>query len=57
MILSIAAATVITCAQAMQLVNRVTSVIGLNDRQRNEISMEIKKVVPRCPVIVQERSK
>lgn len=57
MIFSVVATTVISCAQAMQLINRVTNVIGLSDRQKNEIAMEIKKVVPRCPVIVQEKSK
>lgn len=57
MIFSIVATTVITCTQAMQLINRVTSVIGLTDRQRTEISVEIKKVVPSCPVIVREKLK
>jgi hypothetical protein len=42
--------TVITCSQALGIVNRITNVVGLTPEQRIEIISEIRKVVPSCPV-------
>jgi len=45
-------ATIITCSDALNLVHRLTRVVGLSEVQRTEIVKEIRKVVPSCPVKV-----
>lgn len=50
-------ATIITCSQALNLINRVSSVVGLTDVQKKEIVLELKKVIPSCPVIVLKKEK
>ena len=45
-------ATIITCSDALNLIHRLTKVVGLNEVQRTEIVQEIRKVVPSCPVKV-----
>lgn len=49
--------TIISCTQAINLINRVSSVMGLTDLQRREIVTEIRKVVPSCPVIITKKEK
>lgn len=44
--------TIISCSQAFQLFNRLQSVIGLTPTQKIEVAMEIKKVIPSCPIII-----
>ena len=51
-------ATVISCSQAFAIINRIQKVVGLTDTQRTEITQEIRKSIPMCPVtIVQEKKK
>lgn len=51
-------ATVISCSQALAIINRIQRVVGLTDAQRTEITQEIRKVIPMCPVtVVQEKKK
>ena len=45
---------VITCSQAISLINRITNVAGLNSQQKLEIVKEVRKVVPSCPVTIQK---
>ena len=45
-------ATIITCSDALNLIHRLTRVVGLSEVQRTEIIQEIRKVVPSCPVKV-----
>ena len=45
-------ATIITCSDALNLIYRLTRVVGLTEVQRTEIIQEIRKVVPSCPVKV-----
>jgi hypothetical protein len=42
--------TIITCTQAFTLINRVSSVVGLTEIQKREIVLELKKLIPSCPV-------
>lgn len=49
--------TIITCSQALTLVNRISSVVGLTDLQRREIVLELKKVIPSCPVKITNKEK
>jgi hypothetical protein len=44
--------TIITCSQAIQTLNRLTSVVGLTEVQKSQISAEIKKIIPSCPIII-----
>ena len=46
------ASTIISCSDALSLINRLTKVVGLTEVQRTEIVQEIRKVVPSCPVKV-----
>lgn len=46
------ASTIITCSQAINVINRVSSVAGLSELQRKEIILELKKIIPSCPVTV-----
>ena len=46
--------TIISCSDAVAIVNRLTSVVGLNARQKTEIIFEIRKIVPTCPVIIKK---
>lgn len=54
MISLILSTTIITCSQAIAVVNNVTKVIGLSNQQKIEIIEEIKKSIPSCPVIIKE---
>lgn len=49
--------TIITCSQALNLISRVSSVVGLSDLQRKEIVLELKKVIPSCPVKIKNKEK
>jgi hypothetical protein len=44
--------TVITCSQAITILNRVTSVVGLTNSQKAEITIQLKALVPACPVTI-----
>ena len=46
------ASTIISCSDALNLIHRLTRVVGLSEVQRTEIVQEIRKVVPSCPVKV-----
>jgi len=50
-------ATIITCSQAVSLINRVSTVAGLSEQQKKEIVREIKKLIPSCPVTVVKMEK
>lgn len=45
-------ATIITCSDAMNIIYRISRIVGLTEVQRTEIIQEIRKVVPSCPVKV-----
>jgi hypothetical protein len=49
--------TIITCSQALNLINKVSSVVGLTDLQRKEIILELRKVIPSCPVKITNKEK
>jgi len=45
-------ATIISCSDALSLINRLTKVVELTEVQRTEIVQEIRKVIPSCPIKV-----
>jgi hypothetical protein len=44
--------TVISCSQALGIVHRLVSVVGLTESQKSEIILEVRKVLPSCPIKV-----
>jgi hypothetical protein len=44
----------ITCTQAMNIIHRLTKVVGLTDIQKSEIIQEVRKSVPFCPVTIKK---
>jgi hypothetical protein len=45
-------ATIISCSDALSVIQRISRVVGLTEHQKIEIIHEIRKVVPSCPVKV-----
>lgn len=43
-------ATIITCSDAMNIIYRISRVVGLTEIQKTEIIHEIRKVIPSCPI-------
>jgi hypothetical protein len=44
--------TIITCSDALSVIQRISKVVGLTNLQRTEIIQEIRKVIPSCPIKV-----
>lgn len=44
------ATTVISCSQAVGIIQRLTNVVGLTDTQKFEIIQEVRKTIPFCPI-------
>jgi hypothetical protein len=44
----------ITCTQALNLLQRITQVVGLTQLQKTEIISEIRKTIPFCPVTIRK---
>ncbi len=51
------ASTIISCSDAISLINRLTKVVGLTEVQKTEIVHEIRKVIPFCPVTIKKDGK
>ena len=49
--------TTISCADALNVIQRLTKVVGLTQLQKTEIVQEIRKTIPFCPVIVKKDGK
>lgn len=47
--------TIISCAQAIGIIHKLTSVVGLTEVQKKEIIIEIKKIIPSCPVKIEKK--
>lgn len=45
-------ATIISCSQALQIIDRLQKIVGLTPIQKKEILIEMKKVIPSCPITV-----
>lgn len=46
--------TIITCSDAVQIINRLTSVVGLTPKQKIEIIAEVRRVILSCPVTIKK---
>ena len=51
------ASTIISCSDAINIIHRVTKVVGLTELQKTEIVQEIRKTIPFCPVTIKKDSK
>lgn len=51
--LEILSITIISCSQAFRIFNRLQNLAGLTPAQKIEIIGEIKKVIPSCPILIQ----
>lgn len=51
--------TIISCSQALAVINRMTGVVGLSNYQKIEIIKTLRDSIPSCPIKVEidERSK
>ena len=47
-------ATIISCAQAVTIINNVNKVVRLSDEQKMEIIFQLRESIPSCPIIIQE---
>lgn len=47
--------TIISCSQAVALVLRLRDVVGLTEKQKSEIVIEMKRLVPSCPVKIKDK--
>lgn len=45
--------TIITCSQAISLINRINGIVLLTKNQKTEIIFEIKKVIKSCPIKIE----
>lgn len=45
--------TIISCSQAFEVFNRLQNVVGLTPIQKIEVIREIRKVIPSCPILIQ----
>jgi hypothetical protein len=55
--LEIFSIAIISCSQVVEIFNRLQNVIGLTPIQKIEIKKEIKKVIPSCPILIQNDNK
>ena len=49
--------TTISCSDALNIIHRITNVVGLTQQQKTEIVQEVRKSIPFCPVIVKKDGK
>lgn len=46
--------TILTCNQLLGIINRVFRNTSLSYHQRYEITTELQKYIPSCPVVIQK---
>jgi hypothetical protein len=46
--------TIITCSDALSILNKVTSIVGLTSKQKIEIVSELRKLIPSCPIVIKK---
>ncbi len=46
-------ATIISCSDAIGIVNRLQSVVGLNNQQKIEVIQVLREYVPTCPIKIE----
>jgi hypothetical protein len=46
--------TFLSCSQLYSVVNRLQNIVQITPQQKSEIVLELRKVVPTCPVIIKK---
>ena len=54
MVVLLATAT-ISCAQVIGIIQRLTNVVGLTEKQKTEIIQEVRKAIPFCPITITKK--
>jgi len=49
--------TILSCSDIVTIANRLVGVSLLSTQQKTEILLELKKVVPSCPLIIKNPKK
>jgi hypothetical protein len=49
--------TVISCSDAVNIINRLVNIANLTNIQKTEIIQEIRKTIPFCPVVIKKDTK
>jgi predicted RND superfamily exporter protein len=49
--------TIITCSQAVQIINRIQNHINLSQQVKIELIETIRQVIPTCPVVIKKDGK
>jgi hypothetical protein len=44
--------TFLSCSQVLGIANKLQSIMGLTHQQKIEITSELRKVIPSCPIII-----
>jgi hypothetical protein len=50
-------ATIISCSDAIGIVNRLQRVVGLSHQQKVEVIQVLRQYVPTCPIKIEENGK
>jgi len=53
--ISIFLTTIISCSQAIGMLHKIVNVVGLTEIQKKEIIIEIRKIIPSCPVKIEKK--
>ncbi len=49
--------TILSCSDIMMIANKLVNVKLLTSEQKTEILLELKKVVPSCPLIIKPNAR
>jgi len=55
--ITLLASTVISCSDAIGIINRLSTVVGLTYQQKIELIKTIQEYVPSCPLIIQKNER
>jgi hypothetical protein len=50
--MSIFLVTILSCSQVFEIVQRLQNISLLTKEQKNEIVLELRRVVPTCPILI-----
>ena len=48
------ATTIISCRDAVEIVNRLSKVVGLSYQQKIELVQTLREYIPTCPIILKK---
>ncbi len=49
--------TILSCSDIVMIANRLVNIRLLSSQQKTEILLELKKVVPSCPLIIKSNGR